>query len=66
MYSFLISGIFLDLVLPFISSISISVTSSMICELVKPAPLSRRKWDMSPFISFIYCLLWILDLILFH
>ena len=35
MYSFLISDILLDLVFPFISSISISVISSMICELVK-------------------------------
>ncbi|MBA7497531.1 hypothetical protein ES704_00259 [subsurface metagenome] len=37
-YSFLISDILLDLVFPFISSISISVTSSMICELVKFDP----------------------------
>ena len=38
MYSFQISVILLDLVSPFISSISISVTSSMICELVKFDP----------------------------
>ena len=50
MCSFPISHIFLNLVLPFISSSSISVISSIICELVKPDPNSPPIiWNISTF-----------------